>query len=200
MTRKYHRVGFTVAQSAELWERWRKGESLNAIGRKFGKPSSCIFNRIRPTGGISPVPRHHSQRALTLGGAQTSRRRRLSVARPSKLVRRSGTQNFSYDLPGQILPSGETQGETSSLSPAFTQAPAIFTDIKLPNNLTVTTTAAPGHRHCRGSVFRLRLGLPEQPLPPFRSVPSRMCSRLPPGPPSRLHRRPASWPVGRRSL
>ena len=37
----YHRVGFTAARSAELWERWKKGEGI--VGRAFGKPSSCIF-------------------------------------------------------------------------------------------------------------------------------------------------------------
>jgi len=66
MTKKYHRVGFTAAQSAELWDRWRKGESLKAIGREFGKPSSCIFSHIRPTGGISPTPRRRSRWTLTL--------------------------------------------------------------------------------------------------------------------------------------
>jgi IS30 family transposase len=66
MTRKYHRVGFTAAQRAELWDRWRKGESLKAIGREFGKPSSSIFAHIRPTGGISPAPRRRSRLALTL--------------------------------------------------------------------------------------------------------------------------------------
>ena len=43
MRKKYHRVGFTGAQSAELWERWKKGEGLKSIGRAFGKPSSCIL-------------------------------------------------------------------------------------------------------------------------------------------------------------
>ncbi len=38
MRRKYRRVGFTAAQSAELWERWKKGEGLKSIGRVFGKP------------------------------------------------------------------------------------------------------------------------------------------------------------------
>lgn len=66
MRKKYHRVGFTEAQKAELWERWRKGEGLSAIGREFGKPSSCIFTHIRPTGGITPVPRLRSRFALTL--------------------------------------------------------------------------------------------------------------------------------------
>ena len=31
MKRKYHRVGFTAAQSAELWDRWRKGEALSVL-------------------------------------------------------------------------------------------------------------------------------------------------------------------------
>lgn len=66
MRKKYHRVGFTEAQKAELWKRWRKGESLSAIGREFGKPSSCIFTHIRPTGGITPMPRLRSRLALSL--------------------------------------------------------------------------------------------------------------------------------------
>jgi len=51
MKKKYHRVGFTAAQRAELWDRWRKGESLNAIGREYGKPSSCIFAISNPEAG-----------------------------------------------------------------------------------------------------------------------------------------------------
>ena len=66
MERKYHRIGFTAAQSAELWERWKKGEGLKSIGRALGKPSSCIFAHIRPSGGIMPPARRRSELALTL--------------------------------------------------------------------------------------------------------------------------------------
>ena len=66
MRRRYRRVGLTAAQSAELWERWKKGEGLKSIGRVFGKPSSCIFAHIKPSGGIKPPPRRRSPRALTL--------------------------------------------------------------------------------------------------------------------------------------
>jgi hypothetical protein len=52
--RKYHWVAFSAAQSAELWERRKKGEGLTSIGRAFGKPSSCIFAHLRPSGGIMP--------------------------------------------------------------------------------------------------------------------------------------------------
>jgi IS30 family transposase len=56
----------SAGQSAELWERWKKGESLKSIGRVFGTTSSCIFNHIRPSGGIRPPPRRRSRLALTL--------------------------------------------------------------------------------------------------------------------------------------
>jgi IS30 family transposase len=66
MRRSYHRVGYTAAQSAELWERWKRGEGMKSIGRVFDKPSSCIFNHIRPSGGIKPAARRRSRLALTL--------------------------------------------------------------------------------------------------------------------------------------
>jgi IS30 family transposase len=56
----------SAGQSAELWERWKKGESLKSIGRVFATTSSCIFNHIRPSGGIRPPPRRRSRLALIL--------------------------------------------------------------------------------------------------------------------------------------
>jgi hypothetical protein len=35
MERRFHR-GFTAAEKTELWDRWKRGESLKAIGRAFG--------------------------------------------------------------------------------------------------------------------------------------------------------------------
>ena len=57
---------FTAAESAEIWDRWRKGEGLKSIGRVFGKTSSSIFAHLSPTGGIRPPPRRRSRLALTL--------------------------------------------------------------------------------------------------------------------------------------
>lgn len=31
---------FTAAESAEIWDRWQRGEGLKSIGRVFGKTSS----------------------------------------------------------------------------------------------------------------------------------------------------------------
>jgi hypothetical protein len=42
MSHKFHR-GFTAAEKTELWDRWKRGESLKAIGRAFGKQSSSIY-------------------------------------------------------------------------------------------------------------------------------------------------------------
>ena len=61
-----YRRGFTAAEKTELWDRWQRGESLKAIGRAFGKPSSSIYFQVSPHGGIRPAPRRRSRLALTL--------------------------------------------------------------------------------------------------------------------------------------
>ncbi len=61
-----YRRGFTAAEKTELWDRWQGGESLKAIGRAFGKPSSSIYCQVSPHGGIRPVVRRRSRLALTL--------------------------------------------------------------------------------------------------------------------------------------
>jgi IS30 family transposase len=58
---------FTAAESAEIWDRWQKGEGLKSIGRALGKHgSSSIYNHLSPFGGIRPPARQRSQLALTL--------------------------------------------------------------------------------------------------------------------------------------
>jgi hypothetical protein len=65
MDHRFHR-GFTAAEKAELWDRWKRGESLKAIGRAFGKQSSSIYFLVAPQGGIRPAERRRSRLALTL--------------------------------------------------------------------------------------------------------------------------------------
>src|SRR6476620_5911867 len=65
MGRRFHR-GFTAAEKTELWDRWKRGESLKAIGQAFGKPSSSIYFLVAPRGGIRPAQRRRSRLALTL--------------------------------------------------------------------------------------------------------------------------------------
>src|SRR3979411_3017171 len=65
MGHKFHR-GFTAAEKTELWDRWKRGESLKAIGRAFGKQSSSIYFLVAPHGGIRPAQRRRARLALTL--------------------------------------------------------------------------------------------------------------------------------------
>src|SRR5476651_1685466 len=61
-----YRRGFTAAEKTELWDSWQRGESLKAIGRAFGKPSSSIYFQLAPHGGIRPAPQRRSRLAVTL--------------------------------------------------------------------------------------------------------------------------------------
>jgi IS30 family transposase len=63
---KRRRRMFTAAESAEVWDRWQRGEGLKLIGRAFGKTSSSIFAHLKPHGGIRPVPRRRSRRVLSM--------------------------------------------------------------------------------------------------------------------------------------
>ena len=60
------RIKYTPEQKAEIWARWKKGESMTSIGRLFDRPSSSIFNMLSPTGGIRPPIRKRSSLALNL--------------------------------------------------------------------------------------------------------------------------------------
>ena len=57
---------FTAAESAEVWDRWQRGDGLKLIGRVFGRHSSAIFAHLRPHGGIRPTPRRRSRRMLSI--------------------------------------------------------------------------------------------------------------------------------------
>jgi IS30 family transposase len=60
------RIYYSAAQRAEIWDRWRRGESMHDIGRLFDRGHSSIFQVLAPTGGIRPPPRRRSRLALTL--------------------------------------------------------------------------------------------------------------------------------------
>src|SRR4051794_32821430 len=106
MERRFHR-GFTAAEKTELWDRWKRGESLKAIGRAFGKQSSSIYFLVAPHGGIRPAERRRSRLALTLAEREvisrgvTAHRSARSIAKllgrsPSTVSREMG-RNGGYD-------------------------------------------------------------------------------------------------------
>lgn len=65
MTKRRRRM-FSAAESAEVWDRWQRGEGLKLIGRVFGRTSSAIFQHLKPHGGIRPAPRRRSRRVLSI--------------------------------------------------------------------------------------------------------------------------------------
>ena len=60
------RLYYTEQDKALMWDRWQKGESLNAIARHFGRSHSSIQGVLSRTGGIRPLPRRRSRLSLTL--------------------------------------------------------------------------------------------------------------------------------------
>jgi IS30 family transposase len=60
------RVRLSSAQRADLWRRWKAGQSLHEIGRAFGKSHVVIHFLLARHGGIAPVARRRSLRTLTL--------------------------------------------------------------------------------------------------------------------------------------
>jgi transposase, IS30 family len=56
----------SVTQRADMWSRWKAGQSLNAIGRALGKDQHVIHFLLARHGGIAPAARRRSPRALTL--------------------------------------------------------------------------------------------------------------------------------------
>jgi DNA-binding CsgD family transcriptional regulator len=60
------RVEVSAAQRAEMWRRWKVGQSLHEIGRAYGRTPSSIHLLLSHHGGIVPTVRRRSPQALTL--------------------------------------------------------------------------------------------------------------------------------------
>ena len=57
---------FTAPEMAVVWDRWEKGESINAIARDLGRGHSAVQGALARTGGIRPPERSRSGLALSL--------------------------------------------------------------------------------------------------------------------------------------
>ncbi|KVW05352.1 integrase [Burkholderia cepacia] len=60
------RIYYTDSQKAVMWERWRKGESLQQIAQLFDRNHSSVQRILAEAGGIQPKQRRRSSLALTL--------------------------------------------------------------------------------------------------------------------------------------
>jgi IS30 family transposase len=57
---------YSADERRELWERWRRGESIGDIGRALDRSPGTIHCTIREHGGVAPRERRRSRLALTL--------------------------------------------------------------------------------------------------------------------------------------
>ena len=60
------RRGLSAWQRADLWQRWKAGQSLHEIGRALNKEHAVIHFLLARHGGIAPASRRRSRLALTL--------------------------------------------------------------------------------------------------------------------------------------
>ncbi len=60
------RIHYTETDKALMWDRWRKGDSLQMIAQLFDRSHGSVAGILRRTGGIQPPKRTRSRRALSL--------------------------------------------------------------------------------------------------------------------------------------
>lgn len=56
----------SAAERAELWQRWKNGESMGEIARALGRRDSSVHWVVAASGGFAPAPRRRSRFALSL--------------------------------------------------------------------------------------------------------------------------------------
>lgn len=101
------RIYYSATQRAEIWDRWRRGESMSSIGRLFDRGSSSIYTVLEVTGGISPAVRKRSRLALTTAERETLSRGLASdqsmrciateLGRPPSTISREIARNGGQD-------------------------------------------------------------------------------------------------------
>ena len=97
------RRALSMTAKADMWTRWKAGESMSDIGRALGKPPASIFALLAVHGGIARPPRCRAPRALTeaereqisrgLAAEQSLREIARTLERPASTISREVTRN-----------------------------------------------------------------------------------------------------------
>ena len=95
--------GLEPEQKAEMWRRWKAGESLREIGAAIGRDSGTVHWHIKQRGGIAPAPLVRSPRHLTLAereeisrglvAGRSLRSIALQLGRPASTISREVLRN-----------------------------------------------------------------------------------------------------------
>lgn len=76
------RPGLSASQKAELWQRWKAGQSLSEIGCALGKHAGSVHGIVSSNGGIFPAIRRRSRLALTPAEREEISRGMLPAPQP----------------------------------------------------------------------------------------------------------------------
>ncbi len=61
------RFAITGRDKSEMWDRWKRGESMGEFGRAIDRTSGVVFRVLAARGGIPPPARYRASGALTVG-------------------------------------------------------------------------------------------------------------------------------------
>jgi hypothetical protein len=135
--RQGRRYGLSAEQKAEIWQRWKVGESLHEIGRAFGKDHGSIQFLLSQHGGIAPAVRRRSERTLMLE-LQGTPRVRSSMPSPSASGRRR-SKTAPSPVTGRAICSQAARTPTSHLVERHSRFVIL---VKVPSKDTATVVAA----------------------------------------------------------
>ena len=100
---------FTAKQKAELWERWKNGQSVLAISRALERRNKSGVQRIVAVhGGIAPVPRRRAVAALRLEEREEISRG-VAAGRSVRRIAR-GLRRSPSTISREIRRNGGSQG------------------------------------------------------------------------------------------
>ena len=101
------RTRFSGCEEAEVWVRWRRGESLSEIARVLGRSPGGVHHVLARRGGIAPAVRRRGRLALTsvereeisrgLAAGWSARRVADGLGRSSSTVSREIARNGGRD-------------------------------------------------------------------------------------------------------
>lgn len=102
------RIYYSDSQKALMWERWRKGESLQQIAQLFDRNHSSIQRILAETGGICPAQRRRSR--LALSAAEREEISRAVVAGHSMRSIANGLGRAPSTISREIKRNGDQEG------------------------------------------------------------------------------------------
>ena len=80
----------TLSDKAELWRRWKAGESLTQISQALARTHTTLSSEIVRRGGVAPHERHRHLRTLSLAEREEISRGLCAGESASRIARRLG--------------------------------------------------------------------------------------------------------------